>query len=332
MVPSASKIHWRYLSEEKRFPLVCQAETGGDGVDAAAWISAEREEILSRLQEHGAILFRGFSNIDVMQFEKIIRLLSGELLEYRERSSPRSQIEGNIYTSTDYPPHQPIYLHNENSYSHSFAKKIFFYCQTASQTGGETPIADVRKVYSHIPEVIRNRFREKGVRYVRNFSDNIGLTWKTVFQTEDREQVEQYCQSAGYSWEWKKDGGLRVARSSRASARHPHTGEPIWFNHATFFHITTFDEKLRKALQQIYSEEDLPNNTYYGDGSPIEDSTLEALRLAYAKETVKFAWQEGDILMLDNLMAAHAREPFTGARKVLVGMSEMTNWDELPEI
>ena len=51
-------------------------------------------------------------------------------------------------------------------------------------------------------------------------------------------------------------------------------------------------------------EEDLPNNTYYGDGSPIEPSVLEEIREAYRMETVSFAWQEGDILMLDNMLRA----------------------------
>jgi hypothetical protein len=68
--------------------------------------------------------------------------------------------------------------------------------------------------------------------------------------------------------------------------------------------------------------DDLPNNTYYGDGSPIESSVLDEIREAYRREAASFAWQEGDILMLDNMLVAHSRNPYVGRREVLVAMAE----------
>jgi hypothetical protein len=38
---------------------------------------------------------------------------------------------------------------------------------------------------------------------------------------------------------------------------------------------------------------------------------------------VSFPWQRGDILMLDNILAAHGRAPYEGPRKILVGMTEL---------
>jgi hypothetical protein len=96
----------------------------------------------------------------------------------------------------------------------------------------------------------------------------------------------------------------------------------VWFNHATFFHITTLEASLRNALLAEFAEEDLPTNTYYGDGSPIEADVLEQLREIYRQETISFTWQEHDILMLDNMLSAHGRNPYAGPRKVLVGMAE----------
>ena len=43
------------------------------------------------------------------------------------------------------------------------------------------------------------------------------------------------------------------------------------------------------------------------------------------EQAVAFPWERGDILMLDNMLVAHGRKPFTGPRKILVGMAEMTN-------
>src|SRR6185295_14100684 len=95
---------------------------------------------------------------------------------------------------------------------------------------------------------------------------------------------------------------------------HPNTGEEVWFNHAAFFHVSTLDPIVRDVLLETIGEENLPNNTYYGDGSPIESSVLEEIRAAYAQEIVAFPWQEGDILMLDNMLVAHGRSPYSGPR------------------
>ena len=69
-------------------------------------------------------------------------------------------------------------------------------------------------------------------------------------------------------------------------------------------------------------EEDLPTNTYYGDGSAIEPSVLAELQAAYQQEMVTFSWEKGDVLMLDNMLSIHARQPFVPPRKILVGMAE----------
>lgn len=96
----------------------------------------------------------------------------------------------------------------------------------------------------------------------------------------------------------------------------------IWFNHATFFHVSTLETGIRETLLAEFKEEELPTNTYYGDGSPIETSVLEHLRQVYQQEMLTFLWKKGDILMLDNMLAVHARKPFVGPRKILVGMAE----------
>ena len=78
-----------------------------------------------------------------------------------------------------------------------------------------------------------------------------------------------------------------------------------------------------------HSERQLPYQTYYGDGSDIEDSIVEMLRAAYRKEMVSFRWQQGDILMLDNMLVAHGRNPFTGPRKIVVGMAQPFNYTDV---
>lgn len=311
-------------------PLMLQPAV--EGVSLNDWALANRERIRGLVLRHGGVLFRNFKEKAVEEFEKFVRTVSDELLEYRERSSPRSQVQGNVYTSTDYPPDQEIFLHNENSYQYVWPKKIFFFCVKPSEEGGETPLADCRKVFRRIDPEVRRRFLEKGWMYVRNFGDGFGLPWQTVFQTSDRDVVEAYCRKHGIVAEWKEDNRLCTRAVRQAAILHPETGEPTWFNHATFFHISTLSPALRETLLSEFEEKDLPANSYYGDGSPIEPAALGALRQAYAQEKVKFRWQKGDLLMLDNLFVAHGREPFKGTRKVVVGMAEPGGWEDVQQV
>ena len=94
-----------------------------------------------------------------------------------------------------------------------------------------------------------------------------------------------------------------------------------WFNQAHAFHLSTLDAAVLEALLVEMTEDDLPRNAYYGDGSPIESSVIAEIREAYRQAAVTFPWRAGDIMMLDNMQVAHGRAPFTGARKVLVAMS-----------
>lgn len=316
-----TNIRTYFLDANQQLPLVI--EPIHSDMNAVQWAMENREWLRNKLSEFGGVLLRGFSVGDATNFEQMIQGISGELLEYKERSSPRSQIAGNIYTSTDYPAHQRIFFHNENSYAHAYPMKIAFYCSTPALQGGETPIADVRKVYQRIPEHIRKKFEQKRVLYIRNFKQGVGLSWESVFQTSDPNVVEQYCKDAGYAFEWKQGGGLRVARTGPAVLEHPITKDPLWFNHATFFHVSTLDPNVREALLTIYKPIDLPNNTYYGDGTEIEPEVLDFIREAYDAESIKFTWEQDDVLLLDNLMVAHARERFEGPRKILVCMSEL---------
>src|SRR6185295_13397420 len=242
----------------------------------AAWAKGKRELIDAYLLQHGGILFRGFAVKTPADFESFIQTVSGDLLEYRERSSPRRAVSGKVYTSTEHPADQNIFLHNENSYQQTFSKKIFFFCETPAEKGGETPIADCRKVFSQISPDVRERFIEKGWMYVRNYGDGFGLPWQTVFQTEEKSDVEEHCRKNKIQFEWKEGDRLRTRATLPVALKHPHSGEMTWFNHATFFHYTTLEPWVQEALlEEFDKEEDFPTTTFYGDGSTIEPPVLD---------------------------------------------------------
>jgi alpha-ketoglutarate-dependent taurine dioxygenase len=285
-------------------------------------IAADRAALRARLQEHGALLLRGFDVPGIDGFDQVVRALAGAPLTYAERSSPRSTIKGQVYTSTDYPPDEEIFLHNENSYQASWPRTLFFFCASPPTSQGATPLADTREILATVHPDVREEFARRGWMAVRNFHADFGTDWRHVFGTDDRTAVEEYCRGRRLETEWLGDDGLRTRARREAIHRHPVTGEPVWFNHITFFHHTTLPAEVREGLLELFGEEDLPTNTYYGDGGRIPDEVLDHLRACYRAASARFDWQQDDVLVVDNMLSAHGREPFTGPRRIAVAMAE----------
>jgi len=96
----------------------------------------------------------------------------------------------------------------------------------------------------------------------------------------------------------------------------------VWMNQAHLFHVSNLEPRVRERLLRMCTENELPRNTYYGDGTPIELDVLEHVREAFRSEEVAFPWQADDVLVVDNMLVSHGRRPFSGERRVLVAMSQ----------
>lgn len=306
------------LQESQPLPLLISSQ---ENQSIHALSDALRAVALDALDTIGGVLLRNFKVPTPLDFKRFAASFGLPLGTYEFGSTPRSKVFSGVYSSTEYPAHQSIPLHNEQSYTRQWPSRIWFHCMTPSHTGGETPIADSRQVYQAIDPAIREEFIAKGLLYVRNYSSALDVPWQQVFNTADRSKVEQYCLTQGIEWSWSEDGELSTRQLCQAAVRHPRTQEWVWFNQAHLFHISAMEQGLRQTLLEAVGEAQLPRNVYFGDGTAIPDATLDAIRAVYTKTSVAFPWQAGDVLMLDNLLVAHGRNPFSGDRKVIVAMA-----------
>ena len=202
-----------------------------------------------------------------------------------------------------------------------------FFCVTAPVEGGETPIADVRRAF----HTSRKRYVTVSRRMVGCWLEILvramGFHGKRHSKLRTKKRLTSTVSRVVFKLSGFLESSSGQAERRSAVRKHPVTGELVWFNHATFFHVSTLAPEIRAGLQAELAEEDLPYNTYYGDGSQIEPEVLDILRDAYRQETIKFPWQEHDLLLLDNMLAAHGRSAFQGPRKIVVGMTEPYSGD-----
>jgi alpha-ketoglutarate-dependent taurine dioxygenase len=324
-----SPVRESVLGDGQKLPL--KIEPAVDHVDLAEWARNNRAAIEQKLYEHGGILFRGFGLSSPVDFEKVAGSICRELYaEYGDL--PREGVAGKVYTSTPYPPDKSILYHNESSHMHAWPSKINFFCVTVASEGGATPIVDCREVYRRLDPKVAEEFAKKGVMYVRNFSEGLDVNWRRFFHTEDKKAVEDSCRNAGMTCEWTDGDGLRVRQVCRAVLRHPKTCELTFFNQVQLHHIHCLEPAVRQSLLSIFKQEDLPRHVYFGDGSPIPDAVMDHVGEVYEQTAVRFAWQPGDMVSLDNMLTAHARDPYVGARKIVVALGDMVNSSDVESV
>ncbi len=297
--------------------------------DLMSWLDFHAAEVRSAVHTCGAFCLRGFAPLESAALAAVAGLLTGESAAYRECTTPRSLVgpgADHVYTSTEYPADQHIFLHNENAYAPCWPAFIYFYCREVARDAGQTCLADLVKVEACIDPEVRRRIAARGLMHRRTFVAGIGLPWQTAFATPDRQSLYLHCAQHGYEVD-EHDAVLRVNYRHGAQVLTPVTRQVRWFNHAAFFQPESLDSATRSALGDLAAIPALPNQMLYGDGAPLEPEVVAQLRNAYRAAEIQHCWQQGDLLILDNMRFAHGRRPFEGRRLIWTVLSG-TLWRE----
>ncbi|WP_425282063.1 non-ribosomal peptide synthetase [Streptomyces albofaciens] len=300
---------------------VLTAASGEGAAAGAVWAERHRTAVHAAVAEHGAVLLRGLGVATPADVAAVAAALGIEAMTERERFAPRADHGDGVYGSSEWPAAEPMCMHHELSYATEVPGLLLFGCLTAPASGGRTGVADSQAVMRALPAGLVDRFTRDGWLLTRMYHD-IGVSWTEAFGTGDRAEVDAYCAAAALEHTWLPGDRLRTRQRRAAVVHHPRTGAPVWFNQAAFLNERTLDPVVRDYLVDVYGPEGLPFNTAYGDGTPIDTETVETLNAAYRDATVSEPWQDGDVLLVDNLRMAHSRDPYQGARDVVVVLGD----------
>ena len=216
-------------------------------------------------------------------------------------------------------------------------RTLAFFCEVEPDRGGETPLADSRSIYQHIPEPIRTKVEMQGIRYHRHLYGprrnpvtralsriiELHTSWMAAFNTDQRSEVERICAEHGATVQWNWEGSALIANTLPAVREHPETGAKLWFNQASTFVATPGSAGPVRWLlyHAVYPlPHRRPFHATLGNGDPIRLADLNCINAAINSATVRFRWQRGDFLLVDNFLISHGRTPFRGARRILVAI------------
>ena len=293
-----------------RVPVVQRAESTRVTLDEYA--RTHRAGLLAHALLHGAVLLRGWTP-GVREFAALPDALGLDEFAYVGGAAPRSAVYGNVLTANDAPPTATIPFHHELAQARARPSHLLFACETPAARGGRTEITDSRALAEYVatthPRVAARL--DDGVTYERVLPpvddkwSPIGRSWRSTFQCHTPAEAERAMAEAGMEWEWR--GDLLWTRSPVLPAfRHePKRGARTFYNSILAAHLGWSDAR-------NYG----PHSVRFADGGRIPSAFVDDVYRAAHREAYRVRWRVGDVLLVDNSVAMHARETFSGARRL----------------
>ena len=279
------------------------------------WVTTNLDRLKGDLATEGAILFRGFPVTSPAQFDTFTAAFGYGDFTYAESLSNavRINLTPRVFTANEAPPDVEIFLHHEMAQTPVYPQKLFFYCQSAAQSGGATPICRSDHLYQALagedPDLAA-KFAALGLKYTTHMpaADDLasgqGRSWHSTLSVETAAQAEARLGELGYTWVWQADGSLEATTPALPAVRQLNDGRQTFFNQVIAVH--------RGWKPRVGSNR--PAMTF-GNNEPIPDAALEKIVALSEKFTVPLDWQDGDIALIDNYRVMHGRYPYSGARK-----------------
>ncbi|KAF4908847.1 Clavaminate synthase-like protein [Colletotrichum viniferum] len=296
--------------------------------------------LTEKLALHGTLLFRGLPIHNAEDFSRFAHAFGYKPHEIIGIVVNRPLLAPNVAPANEAPKEVLIYNHNESPQVPHAPEYIFFYNHKAPETGGETPISSSLELFNRakdeIPEFIAE-ITEKGIlsrvtyKFDRQYEG--GSTLKQAFGKEFQEgdddatkkakieaQISRYGRGEHTTWEWIEDGVVLTHRLPAVRTQ-PGTNLPTLF--------TGLAAYWKNAQRGNGSRKEVTKQLY-GDGTPIPEKYLEHLSKITDEIRVLHKWQRGDILVYDNIIAQHGRQPWEGDQSDRVVLASLFDGHSVP--
>jgi alpha-ketoglutarate-dependent taurine dioxygenase len=313
-------VHGQREYNNATFPAVLRPKGDISKDRFIIWLAENIDLVNNLVLKYGVIIFRGFPLLNAEDFYDFLKPFNWEYKNYIGGGGPRKNILGPILTSTESPPEFIIPLHHELAYLNSHPSKLIFFCEVPPYAKGETPVL----LSSRIVDRVRTENSEfyqalktKHVRYIRTIDDRSQCkneyqkSWQDIYDSDDKSEAESRARYTGTDTiEWLPNGAMRVTTVPMDPTRiEPRTQKEIWFNSVVLLHPAAHDD-LKNA----------PWNVVYGDYTYIKPSDIKMVKNIMLEESIEIPWQQGDVMIVDNMLAMHARNSFTPPRRILAAM------------
>lgn len=317
-----ASVNGQQVIDGKVFPLVFECQTKEATLSAAVdWAKNKRNELIDLVGQHGAILFRGFPISTPQDLDAFIEAFDLPNFPYKESLSNAVRVNWTerVFSANEAPPEVTIFFHHEMAQTPIFPEKLFFFCQTAAEQGGETPICRSDALFERLSKICPQftaDCEQKGLQYTNvmpadnDMKSGMGRSWQSTLNVEIREGAEARLKDLGYTWEWLADGSLRATSPVLPAVREGSNGRKVFFN------------QLIAAFQGWKDSRNDPSKAIrFGDGSPLDPNAVQVASDLANELTFDVPWQNGDVVLVDNILVMHGRRTFRGTRKVLASLA-----------
>jgi alpha-ketoglutarate-dependent taurine dioxygenase len=291
-----------------------------------AWLAAHRPALDALIVEHGGIVLRGFPMADTDDFASFIEGFPPFQGGYAGGRAPRATISGRVMEATRLSSSVRLALHSEMAYRRDYPRRVAFFSRKTAAVGGETLIGDVRRLADAMDPALRRKIETLGTRTAINFgpkaddqSHSYGHMdqrgWNHSFETDDPARVDALCAERGLQPLWNEDGSLTVLNVLDPFVVHPATGKTLYRS------ILHMKPQAEQGLDiEISKTKKYPTGATLGDGKRLSAEEMAHIDALCDQVTYAWPWQDGDVMVLDNLQVWHGRNPYEGERDVQVAL------------
>ncbi|PVH80151.1 Clavaminate synthase-like protein [Cadophora sp. DSE1049] len=305
-------------------------------------LQAQDGILTNLLARHGTLLFRDLPIHSATDFSEFAHAFGYKPHEIIGIVVDRPMLAPNVAPANEAPKEVLIYNHNESPQVPHAPEYIFFHSHKAPSIGGETPISSSLELFerarAEIPEFIE-KLGEKGilskVTYKVDKQYEGGSTLKQAFgkeiqdgddettrRTKIEAQIRRYGRGDHTKWEWSDDGTLVLTHHLPAIRTQPNTNLPTLFTGLAAYYRnlqTNANAARGKVTQQLF-----------GDGTPIPEKYLKKLAEITEDIRVLHKWHRGDVLVYDNVISQHGRQPWGGQQEDRVVLASLFDGGKVP--